>query len=106
MQSVFLNLRHRPISKVRFPIRASWSSRMDVASDAEIILGGRLLLGLAPGTPGMEDEDYAPRTGNPSAITLRAGARFETKGSVVIAPGSQVIVAPGGSVTLGKDHYN
>lgn len=105
LRSMYLSLRHQRKSPKRFPIRAAPSAKLTIADDAEMKLGGRLLLGLAPELiPGAE-ADIAPDSSQPSVLTVRSKGRFETKGWAVISPGAQVIVGPGGNVTFGSGHY-
>lgn len=106
LRSIYLSTRYRPSGPGRFPIRAARNARMNIAKDATLKLGGRLILGLNPELGPGEETDFAPESDQAAVITLRPGASLETEGWVMVSPGSQVIVAPGGKVTLGKGHYN
>jgi acetyltransferase-like isoleucine patch superfamily enzyme len=103
-RSAYLSMRYGRGSRTRFPIRAARSARMWVADDAEVRLGGRLVLGLSPELDARSEVDFEPKTTQRSNVIVRSQGTFETKGWAVIGPGAQVIVAPGGKVTLGKGH--
>jgi acetyltransferase-like isoleucine patch superfamily enzyme len=102
LKSLYLSRKHQPGSKTRVPVRAAWSARMNIAPDADVKFGGRFLLGLKP----EYEADIAPTSVQPSVLTVRAGATFETKGWAVLSPGAQIIVAPGGRVSLGSGHLS
>jgi acetyltransferase-like isoleucine patch superfamily enzyme len=104
MKSVYLSLKHQRNGPGRFPIRAAPSAKMVVGDGANVKLGGRLLLGMAPEATWEAETDFAPQSDQSSALIVRSRGTFETKGWVVISPGAQVIVAPGGHVTLGEGY--
>ncbi|HYI46086.1 MAG TPA: acyltransferase [Actinomycetota bacterium] len=106
MKSIYLSTKHQPKSKVRFPIRAAPSARMNIASDAELKLGGRMILGLSPELHEGPEADFEPQTDERSRVIMRARSRLETHGWVIISPGAQVIVAEGGSIELGQGHHS
>lgn len=104
--SIYLSMKHQPNSKFRFPIRAAASARMRIAPDAELKLGGRMILGLSPELHEGPEADFEPQTNERATLILRSGARLETKGWVILSPGAQVIVAEGGHVVLGEAHHS
>lgn len=106
VKSIYLSMKHQPKSKIRFPIRAAPSARMDIAPSAELTLGGRMILGLSPELHEGPEADFEPQTSERAILTMRSDSRFETKGWVILAPGAQVIVAEGGSVVLGEGHHS
>ncbi len=106
LNSIYLSLRHQRGGKIRFPIRAAPSARMRIAKDAELKLGGRMILGLSPELDAGPAADFEMDTVQRAVITMRAGSRLETTGWVALGPGSQIIVAPGGNVVLGQGHHS
>jgi len=104
MNSIYLSLKHGG-GKGRFPIRAAASARMQIARTAELKLGGRLVLGLSPQLEAGPATDFEPSTVERAVVTMRENSRLETGGWVVLGPGAQLIVAPGGRVALGRGTY-